>query len=130
MHQIKPDIFIFSPERNNLTDSENYDRVEECRGLLERSAVGYKQVLDCYKGKKEVAFLVTGLSAEHTVKSLSSYFDQECYLKSDCEHDATLVYKDGSEERIGKLIQVSEVEAKLHPAYTYDESTNSYWVCK
>jgi hypothetical protein len=86
MQALLPTIYIFSPERSELSARENEARVAEVRDVLQTlqgadlsgaKATAYLEGIGQYEGKAETSFLVkdAGIAME-----LSEAFEQDCIL--------------------------------------------------
>lgn len=133
------EITIFSVDQKELTDHENYANFEETRQLLESKQIPFKVIEGCYKYEdgticKENSFMVVDDNNESIVRLISSIatrYNQESVLWSDSNRDCLLYYpKNNITDSLGKLMSVSKQEALNSNAYSYDPSTDTYWVCK
>lgn len=125
----KTPIIIFSVFNKQQSAEHNRDVHETVKFSLATKNIGYKELLGHYKGDSELSILVRA-EHENLVKDLCKQFKQECYLVSGPERDTSLVYPDGTDQKLGTLQRVSEHEAKSSISFTYDFSDNSFWLAK
>jgi len=101
---------------------------------LEVDKIPFLEVEGFYKGDSEKSLMVltSGEFAFKTCFELARIFNQESVLTRDNENNARLVYLNNSQPplRLGKLIQVSEVEARSQDSFTYVPKTNEYYITK
>lgn len=120
---------IFSVFRDEFVDSNEKSHRST---ILALNGLGIEtvEVLGVYKGSSEKSIMVTlnDYTLEN-VMSIAKLFNQESILIS--EGKTGLLFLDGSDVLdLGKLTEVSEIEAKQNDSYTYIPSTNTYIVAK
>lgn len=124
---------IFSVYQNvNAPNVEEVNVIshDAYRRALTQFDVPFKEVSGVYKGVKEKAFLVLDTPANRTrVETICDYRARENFLLLDEERNASLYYTASkTAESIGKWREVSESQAKQFDGYTFDPTTDRYYV--
>jgi hypothetical protein len=124
----KTDMVIFSVGNEPFFDNafKNY---------CDTRNIAYKEVVGCYKGIEETAFIT---SMDDAADYLPDYFveDQESVLSLGPlikgARSATLHFMDPDVEpvSVGLFRHASEKYARKQDAWTFDPSTNSYYVAE
>lgn len=121
-------ILIFSVEKTELTDRENMVATAEVEDTLTSSDIPYNKVEGCFDGVTEQSFIVSA-NYEGRVKEYCQAFNQDSYLLIDANGTAALFTSEGKHiTELGRLVKVSESEAKQQQAYT--KVNEEYYVCK
>jgi len=127
--------YILSAELANLSDNENFTRTEDLERKLKLLGIPFKCALGCFKGKREVNFvlvikesIVLGLVKESIVLGLVKEFNQSCALVLDSRRNASLLDGNGTHTPIGKFKVVPEDIALRRDNWTFDNVTNQYFV--
>lgn len=110
----------------------------ELKTLADHGITKFKAVDGSYKGSKESAYLVplgplNGFDTLIKVHRLAKEFNQESILEVDVNRNAQLIYMDAKFQvptKLGKFQNVSKFEAIASDAYTFDPSTNYYYIAK
>lgn len=94
--------------------------------------IGFKSLKGCYKGQTEDSFIIAADNLERVRPWIK---DQESILwlypmVSAGRVPASLIYQDGKEVKLGDLVVVGYKEALKAASWTYDPSTNTYYICK
>lgn len=109
---------FISAERFNLSKKENDRRTETLRKNLDNRGLSYDDVVGMYDGVEEKSFRVWNFP-EAEALALASHYAQESILVVDNDDNATVIFSDGNHrELLGKLREVSEVEARKHAGYS------------
>jgi len=120
---------IFSVFRNEFTDTNEKSHRST---ILALNGLGIDtvEVLGVYMGSSEKSIMVQLTDYNYdNVMTIAKLFNQESILY--VNDSATLVFMDGSPDlSLGKLEEVSEVEAKQNDSYTFIPSTNKYIIAK
>lgn len=109
----------------------NLDRIEDERQILKDHGLVFKACLGSYKGKVSPSYLVviTKDSDLNICMNLAKTYNQESILYVTSDRDAGLIYINSDEvESLGKFKRVSKQDAESSDAYTYDLSTNQYYM--
>lgn len=108
----KPRVYVFSAHLTTNTHSENRQAHCDLSYDLALAGVPFQECKGSYKGVKEDAYIVTGVSNEHTVKVLSTLYGQETYLVvTEHDRDAFVVScETGYHTHVGKLVHVGDQE--------------------
>lgn len=112
---------------------DNYTNHEACILQLEQHNVDYKEVTGVYKGVREVSFLVDVTHLDIVVDIVKEH-NQESILLLDKIgahglRKAMLYYPDSDDyDNIGWYRSRSAGLATKHDSYTYDASTDTYYV--
>ena len=128
-------VYLISGELSTLGNSENSQRSAALKADLIKlvGAKSLKQVRGCYKGAKEVAFVVYCKDRDALI-DLAETYNQESILFLDSSRRATLFFIDprhpDGTEYIGRFQEVPIEEALAAEAYTFDISQNSYYIVK
>jgi hypothetical protein len=117
---------LFSAERSNKTFAENTDNTCAVACELVHRDIPFKVVIGCYKGVKELTFLVHGDNYQ-VAYELAKRYEQESILVVDENRNATLGYLDGRPDERYKWAEASP--NNLGDAYTLDPETGIYWKC-
>jgi len=102
---------------------------------LEQFQIGHKTLVGSYKGEQEPAWIVN-VNNFPQIKNLNLVSDQESILKlgkaGRGARLATLQFLDDKTADIdlGRLVVVTEKTAKAQDAWTFDPSTEIYWIAK
>ena len=107
--------------------TKKHDYTGELHSDMLVSQKPYRVVKGCYKGIKELAFLVYGMNRTMMLLLMVKY-NQDSILYVDNERRATLLYQDGRIEYIGIFKNVSEERALREFAYT--ELDGRYFICE
>lgn len=97
-----------------------------CRGLHAKHVYGR------YKGVQNNAYVVIVNDDDDrvAVESLARQYNQESVLFSRSDRSSYLWFTDdGQTEEIGKLRTVANLQSEPD-SYTYDPTTNLYWICE
>ena len=93
-----------------------------------------KHLKGCYKGTLENSYLIpASRTTKEQILALAAEYDQECVLFLDESRAATLLYVNDKlrvQESIGKLVQKPRAVALNQGSYTYDPSTDTYFIIK
>lgn len=120
---------IFSVFRDEFADSNEKSHRST---ILALNGLGIEtvEVLGVYKGSSEKSIVVDLNDYTYSnVMSIAKLFKQESILVS--KGNTALVFLDGSDVLdLGKLTEVSEIEAKSNDSYTYISSIDTYIVAK
>ena len=124
-------LIIFSVFRDEFAETNEKSHRAT---ILDLNSKGIEttEVLGVYKGSSEKSIMVVDTIFNHkAVLTMAKVFNQESILMSNFVGEATLFFPSTKEvTNIGKLIQVSEIEAKLNDSYTYIPETNTYLITK
>lgn len=127
-----PPVTIISAELSTLDSEENGQRTAALKVDLIKAfgSKSIKQVRGCYKGVKEVAFVVSGDRSK--LIDLADIYNQESILALDTARNAALIFTDimWADEPLGRFQAVPIEEALAAEAYTFDISQNTYYVVK
>ena len=123
-HTYKP-FFIISAELSSLSANANEIRTSDLKEYLDALGHDYAQIIGCYKGVKEVSFMVftsdKGLAVE-----LAGMYHQDSVLIRNGHNDCFLWYSEDKEEFSGHFKQVDEEYAIGQDAYSICAGT--YWI--
>ena len=114
-------IAIISAERKNATAESNIDRTTLLKGFLSDCNMAYSEAQGFWEGGSETSLVVIiNNNAELEVVKTFAFenFNQEAILYQDANQEAYLVSKNDTLERLGRLEQVTELEAKGLNNYT------------
>lgn len=110
----------------------------EEKGILEGHFPGrkVKHVKGAWKGKEEDSYLIeTDLYNQEDLeqaRAICRVYDQEAFLYLDNQRNAYLYSKDDSDFNMGRhkghFVTAGVYFAKQHGNYTFDPSTETYWV--
>lgn len=93
--------------------------------------IGYKQLTGCYMGVEETAFII---NSKHRFSVYNFVKDEESVLSLGPlvagAREAILIYMEFGkpEKHLGMFRQCSKEYAKKQPAWTYDPTTDTYFV--
>lgn len=120
---------IFSVFKADRTDVQNGCRHAVVHKHLTNHGVPFKEVDGQYGGEHEKSFLV-GSSDYDLVYGLAQEYEQESILLVDEDRQATLRFV-GDYTGESNDLHLGTFERTYHPKgrdYTFDPSTNQYWV--
>ena len=120
--------YIISAELSNLSDNQNFIRTEDLERKLKLYGVAFKRALGCFKGKREVNFVV--ICSESTIIGFIREFNQACALVLDSRRNASLLDGYGIYTSIGKFKAVPETIALTKDNWTFDKVTNQYFIAE
>ena len=124
-----PAVLVFSVFRTDVPDSHNRDCHRVLVNNLERNSIPFKELKGAYKGVTEDSILVKADQLEN-VKSICKQFNQDSFLSLDENRNATLTYHNGTVEKLGQLVAVSEKEALSSDNYSFDPQYENYFIVK
>jgi len=126
---LKP-IVIFSASHSYI----NNDRLAV--DFMDKLDIAFKQVQGVYTYNNgeivtETSFLVSAKDFDSHLKTLvfGRTFSQESILRLDNERSATLDYGEYIED-LGQFVSTTKAIAEANKAYTYDSTTNTYYICR
>ena len=133
-------VYIVSAERADKTAEINELTTSILADFLRRSNVPHQRLLGCYQGVEEVSFLIHDRTL---ARKVAVRFEQESYLILEVvqvglifERLATICYideesgTDGLQEKLGRLEAVSEAEARACDDWTFNPSTDTWYVVR
>jgi len=121
-------IFSVTNESNRLSAQKEMCAQGVAVTLMHSLGVEFKTVSGCYKGETEQSYVVSALQAP-LVRQLCNAFHQESFLRVDENNLAELVYlEEDRYEVIGELFEVDKYTALKQDAYTYDQTTQQYYI--
>lgn len=121
---------IFSVFQKGKSNDENLISTTKIMTLLNKTGVEFQNVEGCYKGTKEL-FFVLDLRMLPVAKELAVMNNRESILTIDTMGDVMLHYMPVTLEQdlpLGKFISVSKEVALAQDAYTYDLK-GTYYIC-
>jgi hypothetical protein len=128
---ISQQVVILSAENTKLTPEQNCQRTKILKHCLEDCNLLFGESLGMYKGEPETSFVVI-INNSHDLQALKDFafknFNQESILYQDANQEAHLIFNNGAEERLGRLEEVTEEEARKHNAFTL--FSGRYYVTK
>lgn len=120
MNTVRP-VVILSAESTKISDDANNQRTTILESLLLDLNLAFNRALGVYNGNSEASFVVL-VNSEEEIEALKGFafknFDQESILLQDANQEASLLFANGTSERLGRLTQVSEEIAKTHNNFT------------
>lgn len=126
----KETIFIVSAESSKLGTKQNDAATNTLSDFLKNKDIPHKHLLGCYDGQEEASFLIVGNEHERLVASIANMFGQSSYFKSLPSRESFLIKIDGTVEPLGKLIAVSETEAKRLKSWSYCFELKQYYTTR
>lgn len=110
---------------------QNHAQRKVLRRTLRNYGLPYKTVEGCYKGDRELSFLVVIDNNEWVsiLREVGTVLGQESILWVDEEREAFLLECGGSyrDAHIGKFERVSPDKAETLDGWTYDSAADQYW---
>ena len=132
--------FIFSVFQNDKPFSVNEVNHNVIMESLKDSKIPFKVVEGRYTNEKgntmsELSFYVDSIledtkNIEEKVKTLCSQHNQESYLSLSSDRKVDLKFSNGKCIKLGTLVSVNKEVAQLADAFTFDPSTESYFIVK
>lgn len=124
-------LYILSAHYGLISDADNKLRADGLRAYLNLKGYGVKQVLGCYKGEREISFLILGID-ESEALALARAYGQESVLHVDANRAASLVYSHADRARLplGRFQAVPADQVADLDAYTIDPQTGLVWCAK
>ena len=119
---------VFKPSADNLTNlSKHYRAMVD----LKVKGIPFKIVEGQYKGNSERSFIVFGNRGVELGKRIALDANQESVLFLNQDRDAILIEcKTGIETALGKFKAVPEHVAKQSTGWTFDNTTNRFFICE
>lgn len=124
-----PEVLIFSVFRTDVPDSHNRDCHRVLVNNLKRNSIPFKELKGAYKRVEGLSILVKA-DQIGKVRDICKHFNQDSYLSLDENRVATLVYHNGTVEKLGQLVSVSEKEALSSDNYSFDPQYENYFIVK
>lgn len=119
------DYIIFSVDQNKLVDFDSY---------LDSLDIGHKKLIGHYKGQTETSYIINSVDMDQP--GMVEWFkDQESVLELGPKDKlsrrvATLVFiQSGDRLSLGRLQSVTRREAEANGDWTYDPTTDEYYIC-
>ena len=117
-----PNVIILSAESTGNDTLTNERKTEMLRNCLGDCNISFAEGMGFYKGEgPQASFVVLPKNIDEieAVKSFAfTTFKQEAVLFQDNNQEAYLVYRDGREERLGRLQEVTKDKAEEVGSYT------------
>lgn len=114
-------VIILSGELSTKTFEGNRQRTETLKGVLLDTHINFAQAKGFYKGTIEDSFVTVPRDNEEIDFLLNlafNKFGQESVLFQDSNQEAYLIFKDRTEQRLGRLIEVTKEVAESQDGYT------------
>lgn len=92
-----------------------------------------KPVIGCYKGELENSYVIpVNPVSLGSVLALAREYNQESILSLDSTRNAYLIPAQtiNDEEYLGQFVSVPAIVAKQQDSYTYDPSTDTYYIVR
>lgn len=119
---ISQQVIILSAEQDGLCPVENQHRTRILKHCLEDCNLSFGESVGVYKGREEASFVVI-INNDAEKQALQDFafknFNQESVLYQDANQEAYLIFNDGTEQRLGRLEEVSRETALKHDAFTH-----------
>jgi hypothetical protein len=125
---IKTNILIFSVFQTNTSRELNESRHRDVLARLQRSGVPAIELQGKYNGNEELSILVDGFNHRADVEYFCREFNQECYLESHNDRATSLVFPDGTRQKLGTLVAASKDEAEASGSYPYNPNSGYFIV--
>ena len=119
---------ILSAESHKRPIHLNEISTDNLRRNLDFFGLAYKEVEGHFNGYKEVSFIITGTNGIEFARQAMKVYGQLCILISDCTGRCELEFRDGTFQALGRMIEITKEEALNKQNYTYDKTTNKYWI--
>lgn len=119
---------ILSAELSTLGTSENIMRSFDLMQWLELSGFKFGQSKGCYKGTTERSYVVLVNTQDdiNRLQSIAAKYNQDSILLKDANGLAHLMYGNGTEEVLGRMVGVNKSEALKQDAWT--ELNGQYFI--
>lgn len=131
-----------SPEQYlilSIDGAEKGDRRAEFLGWCLTHDVGVKALQGAYKGTKEWSFIINArdwqkvydrgfCKGQESILHLGPSYERTIHGWRRCARMATLYYRDGHVEVLGRFVGCSKAYALKQDAWTYDPADNQYYV--
>jgi len=129
MSNVSNRVIIFSVFRPEFKGFNKANHQDVLNSLKKHGAV---EVVGSYEGVQELSIMIPYKSdlILDLVKRAAKSFNQDSILVTSGDRTATLIYNDNSEEVLGQLQAVSEVEALKQLAWTYVPNMDTYFITK
>ena len=131
MGYVKPHIFIFSVYRTSETKEDNLKNHNSVMKYLSEWGHDPVELIGRYKGVDEKSILITGQKNFDVVKGMCSVYNQETFLESNSDRQTDIIdVNTGERKRIGILESVTEKEALASRDFSYNPTTELYYMVK
>ena len=88
-------------------------------------------LVGCYKGQDERSYIIDAVdNSLDDILTFAKQYNQESILYLDNQRLATLIFDKDNSVSLGKFKGVSESNATSRDAYTYNPSTNTYYIAE
>jgi len=118
---IKNQVIILSAELSDLSNEENLKRSINLGACLEDLGLNFSKVQGCYKGVKELSFMVI-IKDQAEMYAIQDFafknFNQESILYQDANGLCHLEYQNGDSEVLGRFEQINPKYIETVDAYT------------
>jgi hypothetical protein len=121
---------IFSVFKSNESSNVNETRHLTVKEILNSRNVSYVDCIGSYEGIEEKSFLVVSRDLDliqDLIDMALMEYSQDSVMLVEGQQSARLLFANGRSERIGNVVQVSEVEAKSFVGYTLRLDTMNYY---
>jgi len=131
MREIYKEVVFLSAELSNLSYVENRRRTILLQYMLIDIGASYVKTIGNYKGVREISYMVylnipKGITVEELESMAFLNFDQDSILYRNTSNDTTLIYSNGNKEPLGKLVEITELEAEKLDGYTKFPLSNKF----
>jgi hypothetical protein len=132
MKAIIPETVFISAQLDNYDSDSNSLRNEALYSILEDLGCRFQQTHGYYKGSSELSFMVIlepnkGFTEKFFANIAFENFGQESILYRDNTKTGYLLYNKGKgAEKLGKIVEITEKQAKSRDNYTYFPMSNRY----
>jgi len=130
MRTIQPEIMIFSVFQSSRPITSNIVEHNATIMQLKGLKIPYLELEGYYKGIGKKSILVQGFEHRQIVEDFVKVHNQEYYLESHNDRISYLVCPDGTKTLMGKLVNVSKIEALKEDNYSYNPVTNEYFITR
>jgi hypothetical protein len=131
--ELNKPMVILSAELKDNTKDLNDQSTWLLNRLLKEGKFRFKAVFGYYKGTSEKSFLVMldNIGDLKELKHLGlDILRQESILYIDRNRNSSLVFKDNSTKKVGKLTEINEIKGIKLDNYTYDVINNRYYTTR
>ena len=135
----KPDEFLIFSVYTGTSENNNEDneyKSGQVSQALNSLGISYTSIFGMYRGEPEESFLIHNDFRSVANKIMAKY-EQTCILRLGYQinfkgdRDATMIYHDGTEDKIGVFTCVPEAEAKADElGYSYRQDIDAYFIIK
>ena len=115
-----------------IPDDENIQNTSTMRKQIADAGYRYNMVLGSWEGQRERTFMVavSDMDDVNKLAHIASLHSQDSILYRNEHEQAWIIDKDGTNETLGKMVQVHKDVALAQDSWTQDPATGAFYIIK